>query len=242
MLVNLQRDSGSEEESDLGDAASKERLILIFHGLGPVPDQIGSAEREYWCDEDRFKSIIDATFMLPRHVSVEFHFDDGNISDVIIAMPVLRDRGLTACFFVCAGRIGRPGYLDSSAISELISAKMEIGSHGWGHINWRRADDKTLDTEIDGARKKIADVAGCVIDKVAIPFGHYDRRVLRRLQASANEIKTVFTSDGGRVQHTRWLLPREAYHTSWADSTVAELAIRPLSIRRFIARIVKRLR
>jgi peptidoglycan/xylan/chitin deacetylase (PgdA/CDA1 family) len=142
---------------------AKERLILIFYGLGSVPDRIGSAERKYWCDEDHFKSIIDSICTLPRHVSVEFHIDDGNISDITIAMPALRDRGLTACFFVCAGRIGRPGYLDRSAISELIAAKMEIGSHGWEHINWRRADDKTLDAEIDGARKKIADVAGCVI-------------------------------------------------------------------------------
>jgi peptidoglycan/xylan/chitin deacetylase (PgdA/CDA1 family) len=214
-----------------------------FHGLGPVPDRIGSAEREFWCDDDdRFRSILDSIGTVPQHVSVELTFDDGNISDATIAMPALLERGITACFFVCAGRIGQPGYLDSSAMRDLISAKMEIGSHGWGHVNWRRADDKTLDIEIDEARKKIADVVGCVVDKAAIPFGYYDRRVLRRLRCSQNEIKTVFTSDGGRVQHTQWMLPRETYVTSWNESTLAELATRPLSIRRLVARAVKRLR
>jgi peptidoglycan/xylan/chitin deacetylase (PgdA/CDA1 family) len=226
----------------LTDRPPKERLILNFHGVGPVPDRIGSEERKYWCDENRFKSIIDSISEVPQHVSVELTFDDGNMSDATIALPALHARGLNACFFICAGRIGRVGYLDGSAIAELISAKMEIGSHGWAHINWRRVDDKTLDAEIDGARKRIADVAGCVVDKVAIPFGSYDRRVLRRLQRSANEIRTVFTSDGGRVLHTGWILPRETYDTSWTDSTLAETAIRPLSIRRSIARFVKRLR
>jgi peptidoglycan/xylan/chitin deacetylase (PgdA/CDA1 family) len=216
--------------------------MLIFHGLGSVPDWIGSEERKYWCHEDRFKLILDGVCMLSPHISVELHFDDGNISDVTIAMPTLRDLGLTAGFFVCAGRIGRAGYLDCSAMAELISAKMEIGSHGWGHIDWRRANDKTLDLEIDEARKKIADVTGCGIDKVAIPFGSYDRRVLRRLRSSGNEIKAAYTSDGGRVQHPGWLLPREAYHVSWDDGTLAKLAICPLSTRRFIARIWKRLR
>ena len=157
-------------------------------------------------------------------------------------MPALRDRGRTACFFVCGERIGRPGYLDGSAMRDIISAKMEIGSHGWGHVDWRRVDDNTLDMEIDEARKKIADVAGCVIDEVAIPFGSYDRRVLRRLRRSESEIKTVFTSDGGRVRRPGWMLPREPYDTSWDDSTLAEQATRPLSIRRLIGRYVKRWR
>jgi peptidoglycan/xylan/chitin deacetylase (PgdA/CDA1 family) len=241
--VDLQCQSwaqGSKKISNL--AVPKERLILNLHGLGPVPDRIGSEERKYWCDEARFRSILDSVSTLPQHVSVEFTFDDGNISDATIAMPVLLDRGQTACFFVCAGRIGRPGYLNSSAMRDIISAEMEIGSHGWGHVDWRRADDKTLDTEIDEARKKIADVAGCVIDKVAIPFGSYDRRVLRRLRRSESEIKTVFTSDGGRVRRPGWMLAREPYDTSWDDSTLAELATRPLSIRKLIGRYVKRWR
>jgi peptidoglycan/xylan/chitin deacetylase (PgdA/CDA1 family) len=214
-----------------------------FHGLGPVPDRIGSAEREYWCDDqDRFRSILDLVGELPQHVSVEFTFDDGNVSDATIAMPTLLERDMTARFFICAGRIGQPGYLDSSAMRDLVSAKMEIGSHGWGHVDWRRADDKTLDMEVDDARKKIADLVGRVVDKVAIPFGYYDRRVLRRLRRSESEIKTVYTSDGGRVQHAEWMQPRETYATSWDGSTLGELATCPLSIRRLVARVVKRLR
>ena len=181
---------------------SKETLILNFHGLGPVPAWVGAAERPYWCEEDRFKSILDSISTLPQQVSTVITFDDGNISDATVALPTLVDLGLTACFFVCAGRIGRPGYLDKSAIRDIISAKMEIGNHGWGHLDWRRIDDDTLDVEIDVASKVIAEVVGRAIDKIAIPFGSYDRRVLRRLRAVSviSRSCTRATEAGPKVQ------------------------------------------
>jgi peptidoglycan/xylan/chitin deacetylase (PgdA/CDA1 family) len=223
---------------------SNERLILHFHGLGTVPDWIDPEERNYWCDEDRFKAILDFICTLREVVQIELTFDDGNISDAIVALPALTDRGLIASFFVCAGRIGLPGYLDSSAMNDIISCGMAIGSHGWGHVDWRRADDKTLDVEIDEARKAIGDVLGRGIDTVAIPFGSYDRRIVRRLRRS--KIKTVFTSDGGRAALAGWMLPREAFRTSWTNSTLIEMATRPLSIRvrmrRSVVGLIKRLR
>lgn len=89
-----------------------ERLILHFHGVGPVPDGIGSEERNYWCEEDRFKSILDSVCTLSTEIPIEITFDDGNISDAVVALPALVDRGLTASFFVCAGRIGESVYPD----------------------------------------------------------------------------------------------------------------------------------
>jgi peptidoglycan/xylan/chitin deacetylase (PgdA/CDA1 family) len=223
-------------------AIPKERLILSFHGIGPIPTRIGLAERAYWCDDRSFKSMLDSIVNVPQQVSIELTFDDGNISDAVVALPALVSRGLTACFFVCAGRIGLEGYLDRSAMNELISAGMEIGSHGWNHVNWRRIDDKTLDIEIDDARKKLSDIIARNVDKLAIPFGYYDRRVLRRLRRSNSEIRAVFTSDGGRAPLSGWLLPRESYMTSWTDNTPGYLTTCPLSIRRRIARLVKPLR
>jgi peptidoglycan/xylan/chitin deacetylase (PgdA/CDA1 family) len=50
---------------------------------------------------------------------------------------------------------------------DIISSNMDIGSHGWGHVDWRRVDDKMLDVEFDEALKKIADTLGCAIAKVS---------------------------------------------------------------------------
>ena len=66
---------------------------------------------------------------------IEITFDDGNASDVEVALPALRERGLAATFFVCAGRIGEPGYLDADQLRELADAGMSVGSHGWDHVD-----------------------------------------------------------------------------------------------------------
>lgn len=224
---------------------TKHRLILNFHGLGPVPVWVGSAERKYWCDVDCFKSILESISDLSQQVSIEMTFDDGNVSDAVVALPALVGRGLNACFFVCAGRIGQSGYLDKFAIRDVVSAGLEIGSHGWEHVDWRRVDDKTLDIEVDDARRKIADVVGRDVAKVAIPFGSYDRRVLQRLRRSESEIKAVFTTDGGLAPCRGWWLPREPYKVSWDDRTLTQLVTPSFSInnvRRPIARFIKRWR
>ncbi|MGA2128936.1 MAG: polysaccharide deacetylase family protein [Xanthobacteraceae bacterium] len=239
-------DARTPEITDISTPANmKERLILHFHGVGPVPDRIAPTEVGYWCDERRFASILDMICSLAREISIELTFDDGNMSDAVIALPALAQRGLTAAFFVCAGRIGLPGYLDGSALNELASSGMTIGSHGWSHVDWRRVDDATLDVEINAARAKIADLVGRTVDAVAVPFGSYDRRVVRRLRRS--NIGTVFTSDGGRAPLSGWLLPRDVFRTSWDDhNTLVDLATRPLSararMRRHIVHAIKRSR
>ena len=221
-----------------------DRLILLFHGLGSVPERTRASERDYWCERDRFLSILDAICSLPAEISIEITFDDGNLSDAVVALPALVDRGLKARFFVCAGRIGRSGYLDCAAMNELVSSGMEIGSHGWDHLRWPRVDDARLDVEIDDARKKIADCIGRPVDDVSIPFGIYNRRVLRRLRQS--NIRTVFTSDGGRAPSSGWILPRETFRkTTWDDGILTESATCRFSagaVRRSVVGLIKRLR
>jgi colanic acid/amylovoran biosynthesis glycosyltransferase len=228
------------------DKPKKKQLILNFHGVGAVPDGIDSAERHFWCNENLFTSVLDYIQTLRTQDLIQLTFDDGNMSDAVVALPALIDRGLTASFFICAARIGLPRYLDCSAIKDLVAAGMQIGSHGWSHVDWRRVDDKALDVEVDEARKRIADVVGHDIDKVAIPFGSYDRRVLRRIRRSKSDIKVVYTSDRGFAPLTGWLLPRESYNAAWDNRTLIRMLYSPLPpkirIRRTVGRFIRRWR
>jgi peptidoglycan/xylan/chitin deacetylase (PgdA/CDA1 family) len=222
-----------------------ERLVLSFHGLGPIPGWVAPDERPYWCDEDRFTSILNSIPQIAKScdVPIEITFDDGNASDALIALPALADRGLSAAFFVCAGRIGQPGYLDALAMEELLSAGMRIGSHGWSHVDWRQVDEDGLTREVEEARRAIADAIGHPVDEVAIPFGSYDRRVLRRLRR--NGFHTVLTSDRGRAPLGGWLVPRETYTVSWTSDSLHQFAVRQLSVthavKQSIVRSVKRM-
>ncbi len=204
-----------------------ERLVITFHGLGPAAAGVDAAEAPYWCDEARFTSILDNVGPLSKATGlpIEVTFDDGNASDARIALPALAARGLKAAFFVCAGRIGQAGYLDGADLRELQAAGMTIGSHGWHHLDWRRTDDRTLERETRGALDRIAAEIGQPVDAVGIPFGSYDRRVLKQLRRSG--VRTAFTSDGGRAPLDGWLVPRHSYTRAWTDSTLHDVATRP---------------
>ncbi len=139
-----------------------ERLVLNLHGIGPAASGVPAAEQPYWCSVERFEALLDSVRPLAAEsgLPIEISFDDGNLSDATIALPALATRGLRASFFVCAGRIGQPGYLDAMALRELVAAGMVVGSHGWQHVDWRRCDDAALQRETQGAMEPIADVIG----------------------------------------------------------------------------------
>ena len=92
--------------------------------------------------------------------SVRISFDDGNASDMRIAMPALVERGLSAQCFLLAGRLGMPGSLDIDDVRELTSGGMSVGSHGMAHRSWRGMDPATRKAELIEARQRLEEVGG----------------------------------------------------------------------------------
>jgi peptidoglycan/xylan/chitin deacetylase (PgdA/CDA1 family) len=169
----------------------RRELILNFHGLGEPPDAIADAERNVWVPLEWFQEILD---VILRH-DVSVTFDDGNRSDLELALPALSERGLTARFFPLTGRIGAANYLSADDIARLRDAGMGIGSHGCEHRDWRTLDDRELHEELTVSRHTLAEILDADIAEAACPFGSYDRRVLRALDGAC--YRRVFTSDGG---------------------------------------------
>jgi peptidoglycan/xylan/chitin deacetylase (PgdA/CDA1 family) len=85
-------------------------LNLTFHGIGEPPAAVGVDERDVWLSEADFVAALDAIRTLPE---ATVSFDDGNASDLRIALPALRERGIGATFFVVAARLGEPDYLSA---------------------------------------------------------------------------------------------------------------------------------
>jgi peptidoglycan/xylan/chitin deacetylase (PgdA/CDA1 family) len=94
------------------------RINLTFHGIGRTERNLEPGEELLWLDEEEFASALDA---IVGRGDVRITFDDGNASDVEHALPQLRQRGLTATFFVVAGRLGAPGFLDATGIRALAA-------------------------------------------------------------------------------------------------------------------------
>src|SRR5262245_18693625 len=179
-----------------------------MHGIGARPRGLDPAEAAVWVSVEQFEQVLDAVSGRP---DVRLTFDDANVSDVDIALPLLVRRGLTAEFFILAGVLGQPGRLGRSGVRELCRAGMRIGSHGWAHRDWRRLAGGEVAEELTDAPRVLGELSGGEVAAVSMPFCSYDRHVLRRLrQAGAAR---VYTSDGGRARPGSWLQARNSLHS-----------------------------
>jgi peptidoglycan/xylan/chitin deacetylase (PgdA/CDA1 family) len=184
----------------------RSECVLNFHGIGTPPASVGSGEHAVWMNSERFCALLDYIAAAPAGPPIRITFDDGNASDVSIALPELSKRRLKATFFLCAGRIDIPGYVSRAGIDSLLSAGMEIGSHGMHHRDWRALGEDALADEIGAARENLQEVCRRPITAAAIPFGSYDRRVLAKLRTAG--FGCVYTSDRGLSRASAWMKPR----------------------------------
>lgn len=216
-------------------------VIINVHGIGPTERALDPGEDLTWVSVGQFERLLD---LAAGRDDVRFTFDDGNESDVTVALPRLLERGITAEFFVLAGQLDRPGRLDADGVRQLLKAGMAVGSHGWDHRDWRRITDAQAREEFAQAHQVIGELVGTTVDAVAIPFGSYDRHVLRHLRKAG--IGRVYTSDGGATRTDRWLQARNSLKhdvdTAWMERVLSNRPSAALSARRAAARAVKRMR
>jgi peptidoglycan/xylan/chitin deacetylase (PgdA/CDA1 family) len=180
-------------------------INLTFHGVGEPPRPLDPGEADVWVSEGRFLSLLDVA---ASRDNVRITFDDGNASDLEIALPALRERGLRATFFLVAGRLGEPGFVDARGVRRLASAGMGIGCHGMRHRPWRGLGEGALHEELVQAKARLEEIVERPVSAAACPFGSYDRRVLHMLRRSG--YRHVYTSDRGTARPEAFLQARNS--------------------------------
>ena len=216
-------------------------INLTVHGIGDTDRPLDPGEDTTWVSVAQFERVLDAVV---DRKDVRITFDDGNASDVRIALPRLLERGLRGEFFVLAGLIGEPGRVTAGGVTELVRAGMRVGSHGWAHRDWRRLDGGQVREELSDAHRTIGELCGHPVTRVAIPFGSYDRHVLGRLRKAG--VTCAYTSDGGRSAPGSWLQARNSLRHDLDEGWVRQVldGTPPLArrARKAAARLYKRAR
>ena len=156
-----------------------------------------------WVSRDRFEAVLDA--VVDRD-DVRITFDDGNASDVEIGLPALQERGLTATFFVVAGRLDQPGFLDADAAARARRRRHAHRQPRHAPPAVARPRRRRAGRGAGAARATLEDAIGTPVDEAACPFGSYDRRVVAALRRSG--YRHVFTCDRGTVAGDEWLQAR----------------------------------
>ena len=205
--------------------------ILTFHGIGPIDRQLDAGEADVWVGQDQFLALLDR---VAGRGDVQITFDDGNASDVELGLPALSARGLTATFFIVAGRLETPGFLNESDVRTLRDAGMQIGSHGMHHRAWRGLDAPTLHEELVDAKAVLEGVVGEPVTRAGCPFGAYDRRVLGAARRAGFE--RVYTSDRGTARTDGFVQARNSIGPHDTADVLQQIASLESSAPRLAAR------
>ncbi|GAA1613132.1 polysaccharide deacetylase family protein [Actinoplanes couchii] len=176
---------------------------VCFHGIGTPERDLEPGEDRYWISPELFEAVLDEIRHWP---GLRVSFDDSNISDVAYGLPALLSRGLTADFFVLAGRLDSPGSLDEDAVRLLHRSGMTVGTHGMRHVPWRGLSPSAADEELVAAREILTKTVGTEVSTAACPLGRYDRTLLTRMRRLG--YTRVFTSDRRPARAASWLQPR----------------------------------
>lgn len=196
-------------------------ITLTFHGVGEPQRPLDPGERDVWVSNERFEALLDAA---AEREDVRLTFDDGNVSDLEHALPALRERGLDATFFVVAGRLGHPGFIDASGVRELAAAGMAVGSHGMRHRPWRRLDDGARNDELVRAKAVLEEVLERPVTDAACPFGSYDRSVIAGLRSAG--FRRAYTSDRGTARPDDFLQSRNSVGPGDEPEIIERIAAR----------------
>jgi peptidoglycan/xylan/chitin deacetylase (PgdA/CDA1 family) len=197
----------------------KQKIGLIFHGIGSPGRPLEQGEAVYWVSIAQFEKVLTRIAALPDPTEVQITFDDGNLSDFEIAMPRLQALGLTAQVFVLSGRLGQNGSLGPGHLRSMHAAGFAIGSHGIAHRNWARISATELQEELVRSKADLSEIVGVPVTSAAIPFGSYNARVLSALRRAGYQ--TAWTSDRGHFDPQAFLRPRTSIRSDTTDAEIA---------------------
>jgi len=175
--------------------AASRIVFLMYHEIGLpgralsqsaygyeryVPSLESFRRQMEWIKESGWHGLsVGAAIHYPDGPGVCITFDDGCETDLTAAAPVLREFGCNATFYLTAGFLGRPGFLNASQVRELDTQGFEIGCHSMTHPYIPDLSDTELKHEVVDAKLHIEQIAGHGIEHFSCPGGHYDRRTLR---------------------------------------------------------------
>ena len=170
-------------------------VVLMYHDIFPDNDThaVDAEDLPYALSVSDFTRQLDA--LAERSVGlyndeslpeVVITFDDGHISNLQLAAPLLQERNLSAYFFITTGFIDtRPYFMSSTELAELSKLPgMCIGSHGVTH---RFFDDMSAEesvNELTKSREFLENVSQSACTSISFPGGRYTKETLQQLRGA----------------------------------------------------------
>ena len=186
--------------------------VLMYHGLHADQNAHGRYDSVYSLHPDEFARQLDwlldnghhslrigmPTSQVSRPVLITF--DDGDVSNIEVALPLLVERGMVAEFFITTDFIDQPGMLSSRDVRSLADAGMGIGAHGKSHRFLEDLDQASMEKELEDSRLQLSTITHQNIEALALPGGRGGER--ERLAALRLGYRHLFGSMPGSNRET----------------------------------------
>ena len=189
--------------------------ILCYHKMEAVPP--GARIKGLYLEPALFRrqigELAQAGFSFvtpgasPKEKPITITFDDGFVSNLQSAVPVMREFGCRAINYLVADRIGQTSdweaaeggearpLMDEFQVREWMAAGNWIGAHTCTHPRLSRIPRNQAKEEIVSSRKKLEDRFGIPITHFAYPYGDYDDVVVDMVREAG--FQTACTMDRG---------------------------------------------
>lgn len=210
--------------------------VLMYHAIGDS----GTGTQEYddtdfTVSETKFRSHLsylkknDFTSILPGDLASQqlksntpekhciITFDDGHCSDVQVALPILKEYGFNAVFFITTEWVGEPGYMNHDELRQLSEAGMELGSHGHTHAFFNDMTFQQANWELQQSCSILQEISGEAVRSFSAPGGQMPSQLRGLIEAA--QVKYVCTSLAGvcRAENFPLAIPRCAIRQSLCD-------------------------
>jgi peptidoglycan/xylan/chitin deacetylase (PgdA/CDA1 family) len=172
--------------------------ILMYHAISVPPSGSGFPElfvkplrfasQVRWLYERGYNAVTlgqvydawNGEGELPEN-PVVISFDDGYRGNYTDALPILSEPEWPALLNLTLKNVEQ-GELSEEMIAEMLDAGWELGSHTIDHRDLTRADARTLESELAGSRRAIADMFGVEPEFFCYPAGRFDSRAVRAVR------------------------------------------------------------
>jgi peptidoglycan/xylan/chitin deacetylase (PgdA/CDA1 family) len=193
--------------------------ILMYHYLSVPPENANIYRQDLSVSPELFVAHLDAMqqagytsislYALIDHLNhgtplpekpVVLTFDDGYRDNYTNAFPLLRERGMTATFFLVTDFINNqvPEYLTWDMVREMYAGGMSIEAHGRNHVSLANKDNDYLIWQALGNIESIELEVGVRPRFICYPAGEFDQRTIDIFR-SAN-FWAGFTTKQGATQ------------------------------------------
>lgn len=185
-------------------------IVLMYHGI-VAPQTPAPREREAGADlydvtAENFRAQLSwlkghlyRTVTIRKNLDafstkeILLTFDDGEMNNCTVAMPLLKEFGFVGHFFLITKRIGKDGYMGWEQIHQLNAQGMIIGSHGFSHEILTNLLDTQIQEELSASKKHLERNLGVPVESISIPRGFCNEKIIR--MAGEAGYRYIFVSE-----------------------------------------------